>query len=79
MLKNKSTYEIIDPSEVGAESSQIILTARSGRAALKHRAEVLGLALPAIKVEKAYSAFLRFADKQKMVNDTDLRTILNHV
>jgi len=79
MLKNKSTYEIIDPSEVGAESSQIILTARSGRAALKHRAQVLGLALPAIKVEKAYSAFLRFADKQKMVNDNDLITILNRV
>jgi len=79
MLKNKSTYEIIDPSEVGAESSQIILTARSGRAALKHRAQVLGLTLPAIKVEKAYSAFLRFADKQKMVNDNDLITILNRV
>lgn len=79
MLKNKSTYEIIDPSDVGAESSQIILTARSGRAALKHRAQILGLSLPAIKVEKAYSAFLRFADKQKMVNDNDLITILNRV
>lgn len=79
MLKSKSTYEIIDPVDVGAETSQIILTARSGRAALKHRAHVLGLTLPAIKVEKAYSAFLRFADKQKMVNDNDLITILNRV
>jgi 2-isopropylmalate synthase len=77
ILKNKSTYEIIDPSEVGAGSTKIVLTARSGRAALKHRAEVLGLELPKIKVEKAYQAFLKFADKQKVVNDSDLINILN--
>ncbi len=77
ILKNKSTYEIIDPSEVGAGSTKIVLTARSGRAALKHRADVLGLELPKIKVEKAYQAFLKFADKQKVVNDSDLINILN--
>jgi 2-isopropylmalate synthase len=77
ILKNKSTYEIIDPSEVGAGSTKIVLTARSGRAALKHRAEVLGLELPKIKVEKAYQAFLKFADKQKVVHDSDLINILN--
>ena len=77
ILKNKSTYEIIDPSEVGAGSTKIVLTARSGRAALKHRAEVLGLELPKIKVEKAYQDFLKFADKQKIVNDSDLINILN--
>lgn len=77
ILKNKSTYEIIDPSEVGAGSTKIVLTARSGRAALKHRADVLGLELPKFKIEKAYQAFLKFADKQKVVNDSDLINILN--
>jgi 2-isopropylmalate synthase len=79
ILKNKSTYEIINPFDVGAESTKILLTARSGRAALKYRAQVLGLKIPAFKVDKAYDAFLRFADKQKMVNDNDLINILNRV
>ncbi len=79
ILKNKSTYEIIDPSDVGAESTQILLTARSGRAALKHRAQLLGLSIPTLKVDKAYEAFLKYADKQKMVNDNDLIHILNRV
>ena len=58
---------------------KLFLTARSGRAALKHRAQILGLKLPAFKVDKAYEAFLRFADKQKLVNDNDLINILNRV
>ena len=72
VLKNVQTYEIIDPREVGIDDSSIVLTARSGRAALKNRLQILGVTLEAEKLDKVYDAFLKLADKKKDINDDDL-------
>jgi 2-isopropylmalate synthase len=71
-LKNAENYEIIDPSEVGVPSSLIVLTARSGRAALKHRLEVLGYQVNKIELDVIYDNFLTLADEKKTVHDEDL-------
>jgi len=77
VLKNKETYEIIDPSEVGIDINSIILTARSGRAALKHRFLALGYDLDKEKLDEVYQDFLTFADtKREEVNDEDLLIII---
>ena len=67
VLKKRDTYEIIDPAEVGAGQSQIVLTARSGHAALKHRLEELGYELDKEHLDRMYDAFLDLADKKKEV------------
>ena len=72
VLKNVQTYEIMDPKDVGIDENSIVLTARSGRAALKHRLSVLGVELEQEKLDKTYEAFLRLADKKKELNDDDL-------
>lgn len=72
VLKNKSTYEIMDPHDVGIDDNSIVLTARSGRAALKHRLAVLGVTLEGEKLDSVYEKFLDLADKKKDVNDDDL-------
>ncbi len=72
VLKNAQTYEIIDPKDVGIDDNAIILTARSGHAALKHRLEVLGVEVEGEKLDKIYEAFLRLADKKKEVTDDDI-------
>ncbi|GAB1359390.1 2-isopropylmalate synthase [Porphyromonadaceae bacterium] len=72
VLKNIQTYEIIDPKEVGIDESAIVLTARSGRAALKHRLEVLGVKLTQDKLDTTYEDFLKLADRKKDLNDDDL-------
>ncbi len=72
VLKNRESYEIIDPTDVGLDENSIVLTARSGRAALKHRLHVLGLDLEKEALDKAYEAFLRLADKKKEINDDDI-------
>ena len=77
MLKKRDTYEIIDPAEVGAGQSQIVLTARSGHAALKHRLEELGYELDKDKLDKMYDAFLDLADKKKEVFDEDLESLMH--
>ncbi len=77
VLKKRDTYEIIDPQDVGAGSSQIVLTARSGHAALKHRLEDLGYEFDAEKLDELYEAFLRLADKKKEVYDEDLESLVN--
>ncbi|MCL2504611.1 MAG: 2-isopropylmalate synthase, partial [Coriobacteriia bacterium] len=76
VLKARSTYEIIDPTDVGAGGSQIVLTARSGRHALRHRFEELGYSLGDDEFERAYTAFLALADKKKEVYDEDLEVLL---
>ena len=73
VLKRRENYEIIDPRIVGYESSQIILTARSGRAALKHRLKTLGIELSQNKLNNYYQDFLNLADMKKEINDIDLR------
>lgn len=77
VLKKRDTYEIIDPADVGAGGSQIILSARSGHAALRHRYEELGYAFTDAEFEPVYEAFLEVADKKKEVYDGDLESIVN--
>lgn len=72
VIKNRETYEIIDPQEVGVDESSIVLTARSGRAALNFRAKKLGFDLPREVIEDSYQEFLRIADEKKVVQDSDL-------
>ena len=72
VLKNVSTYEIMDPKEVGIDDNAIVLTARSGRAALKHRLSVNGVEVDGEKLDKLYEEFLKLADKKKEVTDDDI-------
>jgi 2-isopropylmalate synthase len=71
-LKHAENYEIINPADVGVPSSSIVLTARSGRAALKHRAELLGYSYEGDDLNTFYENFLIVADEKKEVNDADL-------
>lgn len=75
MLKHRENYEIIDPADIGLTDSSIVLTARSGRAALDHHLHRLGYNLKGEDLDKAYSKFLAVADAQKSVSDDDLRMI----
>ena len=79
VIKNRETYEIMDPEDVGVTESAIVLTARSGRAALAYRAKKIGYELTKVQLDVAYSAFLRTADKQKEVKDTDIHRIMKEV
>ena len=72
VLKNVQTYEIMDPKDVGIDDNSIVLTARSGRAALKHRLHANGVELSEEKLDKVYEKFLELADQKKEVNDADL-------
>jgi 2-isopropylmalate synthase len=75
-LKNSENYEIINPADVGVPSSSIILTARSGRAALKHRLELLGYQPNKSELDQLYESFLIVADEKKNIVDEDLMTIV---
>ncbi|HHX31448.1 MAG TPA: 2-isopropylmalate synthase, partial [Bacteroidales bacterium] len=72
VLKNVETYEIIDPKDVGIDDNAIVLTARSGRAALKNRLEMLGVKLEPLELDKVYQKFLELADQKKNINDDDI-------
>lgn len=72
VLKNRESYEIIDPKDVGVDENSIVLTARSGRAALKHRLHTLGINLEPEALDKAYEQFLKLADRKKEINDDDV-------
>ncbi len=74
-LKNALTYEIINPEEVGAEASKIVLTARSGRSALAHRFQKLGYQYSRNDIDILYVQFLKIADRKKEVEDADLRDL----
>jgi 2-isopropylmalate synthase len=76
VLKDRETYEIIDPADVGVKESSIVLTARSGRAALKHRIEVLGFTLESGEIDTIYEKFLELADSKKDVTDEDLEALV---
>jgi 2-isopropylmalate synthase len=77
VLKERSTYEIIAPELVGAEKSEIILTARSGRHGLKHRLAELGFNFTDERFEGIYSQFLEVADRKSEVDDEDLRQLVS--
>ncbi|MFY0687061.1 MAG: 2-isopropylmalate synthase [Cyclobacteriaceae bacterium] len=79
VLKLRENYEIIDPVEVGMHESSIVLTARSGRAALKHRLDVLGYTLSKEEVDKVYDSFLELADTKKDIADEDLEGLMGKV
>ena len=75
-LKHRENYEIINPSDLGIDKSSIDLTARSGRAALKHRLSLLGFKLTKFEMETAYTEFLELADKRKLLHDEDLYELM---
>ena len=77
-LKDTLTYEIINPEEVGADSSKIVLTARSGRSALAYRFQKLGYQFYRNDVDILYDRFLQIADHKKVVEDEDLSEMANH-
>ena len=79
VIKNRETYEIINPADVGVTESAIVLTARSGRAALAYRAKKIGYELTKIQLDTAYKTFLQFADRQKEVIDEDIHQIMKQV
>ena len=76
VIKNRETYEIMDPLEVGVNESSIILTARSGRAALAYRAKKVGYELTKVQLDIVYIEFLKFADIKKEVIDLDIHQII---
>lgn len=76
VIKNRETYEIMDPADVGVTESAIILTARSGRAALAYRAKKIGYELTKLQLDIVYQEFLKFADRKKEVKDDDVHQII---
>ena len=76
VIKKRETYEIIDPKDVGVNESSIILTARSGRAALAYRAKNIGYELDKLQLDKVYTQFLIEADRKKEINNDDLPKII---
>ena len=76
VIKNRETYEIIDPKDVGVTESAIVLTARSGRAALAYRAKNVGYELTKLELDIVYAEFLNFADTKKEVIDSDIHEII---
>ncbi|WP_418637958.1 2-isopropylmalate synthase [Winogradskyella sp.] len=76
VIKNRATYEIIDPRDVGVTESAIVLTARSGRAALAYRAKNVGYELTKLQLDDVYANFLSFADRKKEINDNDIHQII---
>ena len=78
VIKNRETYEIIDPKDVGVTESAIVLTARSGRAALAYRAKNIGYELTKLQLDEIYTNFLDFADKKKEVDDNDIHQIIEN-
>ncbi len=76
VLKHRENYEIMNPEDVGIPSNSIILTARSGRHALRHRLERLGYKLDNLNIDEVYRQFLELADRIKEVNDHDLEMLM---
>ena len=77
VIKNRETYEIIDPADVGVTESAIVLTARSGRAALAYRAKNVGYDLTKLQLDVVYKEFLKFADRKKQIEDRDIHEIIS--
>ena len=76
VIKKRETYEIINPRDVGVNESSIVLTARSGRAALAYRAKKIGYELDKLQLDRVYEQFLIVADKIKEIGDEDLPEII---
>jgi 2-isopropylmalate synthase len=76
VIKNRETYEIMNPEDVGVNESSIVLTARSGRAALAYRAKNVGYNLTKVELDSIYPKFLQFADQNKEVNDSAIHILM---
>lgn len=79
VIKNRETYEIIDPAEVGVNASSIVLTARSGRSALAYRFKHIGFEVTKNELDFLYQEFLKIADGKKEVNNDDLSSMIEKV
>ena len=79
VIKERETYEIINPLDVGVDHSKIVLTARSGRAAIAYRAKHLGVNLSMDELDHVYQRFLVVADRKKEVEDSDLLEIVESI
>ena len=77
VIKKRETYEIIDPKDVGVDKSSIILTARSGRAALAYKMKEIGVELTKVQLDSVYQEFLTLADIQKEISERDLPILLD--
>ncbi len=75
-LKHTQNYEIMNPEDVGVPSSAIVLTSRSGRAALRHRLQLLGFEFEKPDLDKLYTRFLLMADARKQLDDEDLKELV---
>ena len=73
---SQENYEIIKPEDVGLKSSSIDLTARSGRAALRHRLKLLGFSFSNVELETIYIRFIEMADEKKLLHDEDLYKLM---
>lgn len=78
VIKMRETYEIINPLDVGVDHSKIVLTARSGRAAIAYRAKSIGFELSKVELDIVYQRFLVVADRKKEVGDEDLAGIITN-
>ena len=76
VIKNRETYEIMDPADVGVTESAIVLTARSGRAALAYRAKNVGYELTKLELDALYPNFLNYADSKKEIVDKDIHILM---
>jgi 2-isopropylmalate synthase len=79
VIKNRANYEIIDPLEVGVQESSIVLTARSGRAALRYRLQKLGIQVNKYDMEVLYAKFITIADREKEVREEHLQGMMAEV
>jgi 2-isopropylmalate synthase len=79
VIKNRANYEIIDPLEVGVQESSIVLTARSGRAALRYRLQKMGISVNDYDMEVLYAKFIQIADREKEVNEDHLADMMAEV
>jgi 2-isopropylmalate synthase len=79
VIKNRENYEIIDPAEVGVSESLIVLTARSGRAALRYRLQKIGVDVNRYDMEELYMRFIEIADRKKEVDENDLKSMMTEM
>lgn len=76
VIKNRDTYEIMNPEDVGVSKSSIVLTARSGRAALAYKLKETGYELTKLELDETYPKFLKLADEKKEITEVDLHTLM---
>jgi 2-isopropylmalate synthase len=79
MVKNRENYEIINPADVGVSESLIVLTARSGRAALRYRLQKLDFQMDKYDIEDLYAKFIEIADREKEVKEEHLLEMMERM